>query len=77
MEGELVGLADGLLLNVGFDEGTELGLVEVEGEALGLSVGAELMEGESVGLADGLLLNEGFDVGSELGREEIEGEALG
>ena len=60
-------MADGLLLNEGFDEGTALGLVEVVGEALGLSVGAELTEGALVGLADGLLLNEGFAVGSALG----------
>ena len=35
MEGALVGLADGLLLNEGFDEGSLLGLVEMDGEALG------------------------------------------
>jgi hypothetical protein len=35
MEGESVGLADGLLLNEGFDVGSELGREEIEGEALG------------------------------------------
>jgi len=35
VEGASEGLADGLVLNEGFDEGSALGRVEIEGEALG------------------------------------------
>ena len=35
MEGTVVGLADGLLLNEGFVEGSVLGFVESVGETLG------------------------------------------
>ena len=35
MDGASEGLADGLLLNEGFNVGSELGWVEIEGEALG------------------------------------------
>ena len=57
-EGDAVGTPVGLLLKVGFQDGTLLGLCElvglIEGNSDGVTVGFELGGPESVGGVDGL-----------------------
>ena len=77
LDGELVGSADGLLLNEGCCDGSELGRVEIEGESLGCTVGGELLEGASVGSDDGLWLKDGANEGSDDGIVERDGDPVG
>ena len=83
MEGSILGSLVGLPLDEGFNEGSELGSLDLDGLKLVLEDGTlegfilGSLEGSALGSLVGMPLFEGFNEGSEDGAADFDGSKLG